>query len=81
MNEDIDEAVSRKLYSDKTEKNIGDATLQGLQVRATRDQTKETKRLSTESNRLQSKIYWLTVAIVILTVTLVMIGIIQLLKI
>ncbi len=80
MDKDVTEAISRKVQFEKTEKNIGDATLQGLLIQAVRVQTRETKELSKGSNVLQSKIFWLTVAIVVLTVILVIIGIVSLIK-
>ncbi len=80
MDNDIEKAISQKVSIDRTEKNIGDSSLQGLLIQATRDQTRETKKLSSESNSLQRKIYRLTSAVIVLTLVLVIIGIIQLVK-
>lgn len=80
MDKDIEESISRKVRFDKTEKNIGGATLQGLLIQAIRDQTKETKSLTKESTSLQNKIYLLTVFIVVLTIILAILGLLQLTK-
>ena len=78
MDKDIEQAVSKRNAPYQGERNIGESTLLGLQIQAVRDQTRETKKLSSRNIQLQNKVVWLTVAIVALTIILVIIGMIQL---